>query len=95
MTKKNCFYCGAPLVVGSYQLDHFPIPARNGGKTTVPACLPCHDMKDRLLFEQWPSEMVNAILADFPYLNRETRIFIAKALAMASDVVARQAKGGD
>jgi len=85
--KKTCFYCGAPLVSGSYQMDHFPIPDRNGGKVTVPACLPCHDMKDRLKFNQWPQEMVNAILADFPYLNRETRIFIAKALALASDVV--------
>ncbi len=84
---KVCFYCRAPLLNGSYQNDHFPIPARNGGKITVPACLPCHDMKDRMRFDEWPEEMVAAVMDSFPSLNRETRIMLAKFLAMASDIV--------
>lgn len=92
MGERICFYCGAPLVRGSYQNDHFPIPARSGGTVTVPACLPCHDMKDRLDFSQWPAEMVANIVADFPKLGRETRIFIAKTFAAASDIIDAKAR---
>lgn len=84
---KVCFYCRAPLLNGSYQNDHFPIPDRNGGKITVPACLPCHDMKDRMRFDEWPEDLVLSVLDGLQDLNRETRIFLAKVLAMASDIV--------
>lgn len=95
MTDKACYYCGAPVVSGSYQMDHFPVPDRNGGTVTVPACLSCHDMKDRLRFDQWPDELIGEIIAEFPTLNRETKIFIAKAFAMASDFIQQKKEQAD
>lgn len=41
-----CFYCGDPLSV-RHEHDHFPVPKRAGGTTVVPACINCHDLKDR------------------------------------------------
>jgi hypothetical protein len=44
-----CFYCGRALSLHHHEHDHFPIPARHGGETTVPSCFACHDLKDRTL----------------------------------------------
>jgi hypothetical protein len=43
---ETCFYCGR-LVSPRHEHDHFPIPRRAGGIATVPACINCHDLKDR------------------------------------------------
>lgn len=48
-----CHYCDAPLP-RRHEHDHFPIPKAAGGEDTVPACMNCHEMKDRVPFEQWP-----------------------------------------
>ena len=56
-----CFYCRMPAVALEY--DHFPIPVEVGGTEVVPACLNCHDLKDRWLFGSWPSnETAHALL---------------------------------
>ncbi|MEU8270814.1 hypothetical protein AB0B89_27110 [Sphaerisporangium sp. NPDC049002] len=47
-----CHYCDAPLV-RRHEHDHFPIPKAAGGTETVPACMNCHEMKDRMPFDQW------------------------------------------
>ena len=86
-TKKDeCFYCGA-LVSGSGERDHFPLPQAAGGAVTVDCCVSCHDMKDRFPLDAWPTTWVEKIVADFPNLSRETRIFLAK-------VMGRLAEGG-
>ncbi len=46
----ECFYCDVGL---GYQHDHFPVP-RSAGGAVVPACLDCHDLKDRYLLNSWP-----------------------------------------
>jgi hypothetical protein len=38
--------------------DHFPIPKRAGGTEVVPACITCHDMKDRFPQEDWPKKLL-------------------------------------
>jgi hypothetical protein len=53
---ETCYYCGAPIAASGGERDHFPRPKRNGGEETVPACLPCHNMKDRMSFKNWPIE---------------------------------------
>lgn len=83
---ERCFYCGAVLLAGSFQRDHFPIPESAGGVATVPACLPCHDMKDRMRFDQWHPELVAEILADWPNIGRSTKLLIAKFLAIHAEV---------
>ncbi|WP_316194413.1 hypothetical protein [Bradyrhizobium sp. SZCCHNRI3052] len=83
---KECFYCGGLVAERSGQGDHFPIPDRNGGLETVPCCVSCHDMKDRFTLENWPMDWLYKVLADFPKLSRETRIFLAKTMAIASDL---------
>ncbi len=81
--KKICFYCGA-LVSGSGKGDHFPIPEECGGIECVPCCISCHDMKDRFPLEKWPIGWMSKIIEDFPKLNRETKIFLAKAIRIFS-----------
>lgn len=73
---ETCAYCDAPLPT-RYELDHFPIPARLGGRSTLPACMNCHDLKDRTPLEEWPLDAM--------------RLFLAvpmRAIAIALEVVA-------
>jgi hypothetical protein len=50
---ETCFYCGR-FVTPRHEHDHFPVPRRAGGFETVPACVDCHDLKDRFTLESWP-----------------------------------------
>lgn len=77
--KRLCFYCNAIVGPGSEE-DHFPLPFSVGGTEAVPCCQPCHNMKDRYSLDDWPIEWVQAIIADFPKLNRETRLFLARTM---------------
>jgi len=81
---ESCFYCGG-LVSERCEHDHFPIPERNGGTDTVPACVSCHDMKDRYTLDDWSTEWLQIVISDLPNMRRETRIFLAKVLAVLSD----------
>ena len=79
----RCFYCDCLVNKRAAKTgDHFPIPADCGGTQTVDCCESCHDMKDRFSFDKWPVEWTAKILADFPKLSRETRIFLARATAL-------------
>jgi len=83
---KLCFYCGG-LVTRAAEDDHFPIPRSCGGDRTVPCCVSCHDMKDRYPLRNWPAEWIEKLLADFPKLRRETRLFLAKVLSLSAEAV--------
>ena len=50
---ETCFYCGR-FLSPRHEHDHFPIPRRAGGTATVPACIDCHDLKDRFPVFAWP-----------------------------------------
>ena len=39
-------------------------------------------MKDRFPLDTWPTNWIGKILEDFPKLNRETRLFLAKAISV-------------
>lgn len=79
----RCFYCDCLVNKrAAHTGDHFPIPADCGGTQTVDCCESCHDMKDRFSLQNWPIEWTAKIIADFPKLSRETRIFLAKALSL-------------
>jgi len=80
---RQCFYCGA--TVGDLQADHFPVPKRNGGETTVWCCDVCHKMKDTITFKNWSADWLGAVIADFPKMGRETRLLLAKVMQVASD----------
>ncbi len=86
-----CFYCDA-LVSGNGVGDHFPIPKNCGGTETVPCCVSCHDMKDRFNLENWGMEWQSAVIADFPKVSRETRIFLAKVMRLAAEATKLQAE---
>lgn len=38
-----------------HEHDHFPVQWAYGGEATVPACINCHDLKDRVNLGNWPS----------------------------------------
>lgn len=52
-THLECHYCDAPLSP-RHEHDHFPIPRQAQGTETVPVCLNCHDLKDRVSLDAWP-----------------------------------------
>ena len=90
---KICWYCNALVAERHGQGDHFPTPERNGGVECVPCCTSCHDMKDRFPLGKWPMEWVEKVMADFPKVSRETRIFLAKVFALVSDIQTKEATG--
>lgn len=55
---ERCFYCDRQLDV--HQHDHCPIPKRAGGTDVVPACLVCHDLKDRIPLHCWDVDAMHA-----------------------------------
>jgi hypothetical protein len=59
-----------------------PVPKDMGGVDTVWACRSCHDMKDRFQLGDWPVEWLIPILDDMAKVGRETRLFLAKSLAI-------------
>lgn len=58
----NCFYCDKQL--GPHQHDHFPIPERAGGTERVPACIVCHDLKDRYPLMYWDLQAYGLALSE-------------------------------
>ena len=83
---KFCAYCNA-VVTTKGEGDHFPLPRRHGGIETVPCCESCHAMKDTIALGSWPVEWIAAVAADMPKLSRETKLFLAKVVQLASDVL--------
>ncbi len=84
---ETCFYCDAIFVVSPSAVgDHFPVPQRHGGIECVPCCVSCHSLKDRMKLRDWNMKMVAKVIADFPKLSRETRIFLAKCMTMQQDL---------
>lgn len=73
-----CFYCDAPLPP-RHEHDHFPIPKEKGGAATVPACMNCHELKDRTNVDQWP---LGALMKSWKALTPPARIFVAKVIRL-------------
>lgn len=60
---ETCFYCDAYLA-RRHDHDHFPVPTCCNGTETVPACLNCHELKDRIPLEHWPVNLYGAALVE-------------------------------
>src|SRR5579859_6223949 len=76
----RCFYCDMPLST-RFEADHFPWPAQTGNTMLVPACVNCHDLKDRVPFEDWPPLDLVLAIRD---LTPRSRLLVAKALRIAA-----------
>src|SRR5258708_2154902 len=72
----RCFYCEMPLGP-QFEADHFPWPRAVGGEELVPACLNCHDRKDRYPLASWPPEEIIRAMRE---LTPEGRILLAKLM---------------
>jgi hypothetical protein len=83
---RACFYCRVPILKG--EMDHAPIPQRYGGEDVVPACIRCHDLKDRLPARRWPVDLQMQALEE---CGRLGRIYLAKAFAAELDREAHEA----
>jgi hypothetical protein len=84
-----CFYCDAAVLPNRHEHDHFPVPRWLGGTEVVTACYTCHDLKDRIPFNNWstawyiePILEVSRLLGDRPYSMQA-------ALEVLGDVRAR------
>ena len=60
-TPLTCHYCGREGLRHNFQMDHFPVPKCCGGTRTVPACVLCHDDKDRRAWESLPWKYLQAV----------------------------------
>ncbi len=43
-------------------------------------------------FKEWPEEWIASILSDFPIFSRETKLFLAKSMALISDAIEAERK---
>lgn len=86
--RENCFYCDKPILSDLVERDHAPIAQRHGGTDTVPACVPCHDLKDRLPLSAWDVPLMVRALRECGPLGR---IYLAKAFNIARDNEGRTA----
>lgn len=59
------------------EYDHFPVPARHGGKHVVPACINCHDLKDRVRLD----DLDNEIIAAWMSLGITATMLVARCFA--------------
>ena len=89
-----CFFCRQYATRLEY--DHFPIPYQFGGKLVVPACLTCHDLKDRKDLIDWPAE---AIVEAFEGLTPFAALLLGKCVklglnATVSDAARRTPRDG-
>lgn len=79
-----CYYCGEET--NRSERDHAPIPKRHGGHRVVTTCIRCHDLKDRIRFQNWPKELQVAVQevinAELPW---PANIAMFKMLAMLCD----------
>lgn len=83
-----CFYCRWPVLGESHEHDHFPTPLRDGGDTTVPVCIRCHDYKDRINLADWPPEAAfEALRSIFEKCSPFERLVFAKFFKVASDAM--------
>ncbi len=89
---KECFYCDVPIGQ-RHEKDHAPVPRNAGGTEVVPACIPCHHLKDRMTTEGWAlpayvlacKDLADRDLSDFSRwpaswddMSRESRLLWAK-----------------
>ena len=81
-SREACFYCDKPVISDRLERDHAPIPQRHGGVETVPACIACHDLKDRLPLDAWGGDL--AVKA-FKQAGPLGRILIAKVYGILLD----------
>jgi len=81
---EKCFYCFASLSKYNKENDHFPVPYDCGGTQTIPACVTCHDMKDRFPIDRWTIETWTELMVEFDKLRSRTlRILFAKVVCAA------------
>lgn len=57
---RDVLYCNR-FLSPRHEHDHFPLPRRAGGIATVPACIDCHDLKDRYPNFAWPVYLLGSI----------------------------------
>lgn len=73
----QCVFCAVPLSP-RHEHDHMPVPAAAGGRDWEPACMNCHDLKDRMPSSDWPIDAFWSAWADAPPLSK---ILMAKLVA--------------
>lgn len=59
-----CAYCGLEFGRMHHEHDHMPVPKQAGGSDVVPACIVCHDLKDRIYFRDWHPTMLGKATAE-------------------------------
>jgi len=81
--KQWCYACDVPLLDSRVEDHHFPIPQRSlsvdvAGQT-IPLCVACHDLVDRIPLARWPDEWwLEAMEA---MKSRPQKLFVLKTLS--------------
>lgn len=66
----SCAYCGIMFGNIHHEHDHAPVPKSAGGNKLLPACLACHDLKDRFTVDKWHSGTMASTVIELLALGR-------------------------
>ena len=72
----KCKACGTPLYKNNTEHHHFPVSKKNGGKRTIPLCLSCHNMIERVRIDAWPDSYVEDAMEAFRDSREATLLFL-------------------
>ena len=79
-----CYICSRPLH-GKGEMDHFPVPKSAGGKLMLPACINCHNDKDRVRIINWDASAAFATMAGlWSKADAGERLLLAKMFHVMS-----------
>lgn len=52
----HCYACNRLQSNTAIERHHYPVPSRHRGLHTIPLCMTCHDLIDRINLGHWPKE---------------------------------------
>lgn len=86
----ECVACGRVIYLSSEQeKHHFPVSKINGGNKTIPLCVQCHSLVDRINLEEWPASITQDI---YGAIYNETLPLGIKLLALKLTAIYQQTK---
>jgi len=88
----KCYICER-TIHNQAEMDHFPKPKRNGGKTTLPICVSCHDAKDRISIGNMDASGTFLAMAGiWSKATIDEKILIARMIDAFSDTILKREK---
>lgn len=82
---RACVVCGKIIYLSSeLENHHYPISKINGGKETIPMCVQCHSLVERIPIDMWPVDLIAEIYGAIynNTLSVGVRLFLLKLVKL-------------